>query len=67
MSGKKKTFVLRLSPAMMEAVEKWAADEFRSANGQLEWLIAEALKKAGRWKPPASNEPEAEDAPDPEA
>jgi hypothetical protein len=67
MSGKKKSFVLRLSPAMMEAVEKWAADEFRSANGQLEWLIAEALKKAGRWKSPASPEAEGDDAPDAEA
>ena len=40
---------------MMEAVEKWAADEFRSANGQLEWIIAESLKKSNRWEklPPA--------------
>jgi hypothetical protein len=57
--SKKKSFVLRLDPEMMDAVEKWAADEFRSANGQLEWLIAEALKKSGRWKkpPPAPPEP----------
>ena len=34
----------------MEAVEKWAADEFRSSNGQLEWIIDQALKKAGRYK-----------------
>lgn len=37
---------------MMEALEKWAADEFRSVNGQLEWLVQRALKEAGRYKPP---------------
>ena len=46
----KKSFVLRIDPEKMEAVEKWAADEFRSANGQLEWIIDQALKKAGRYK-----------------
>lgn len=44
----KKSFVLRLNSEMYEALEKWAADEFRSTNGQLEYLISEALKKAGR-------------------
>ncbi len=44
----KKPFALRLDEKMMQAVEKWAADEFRSTNGQLEWIIHEALKKAGR-------------------
>lgn len=46
--AKKKPFVLRVSPEMMKAVEKWAADEFRSTNGQLEWIIDQALHKAGR-------------------
>jgi len=45
---KKKVFALRLPPKIMEAIEKWAADDFRSANGQIEWLLSEALKKAGR-------------------
>jgi hypothetical protein len=44
----KKSFALRLDEKMMKAVEKWAEDEFRSTNGQLEWIIREALKKAGR-------------------
>ncbi len=44
----KKPFALRLDEKMMKAVEKWAADEFRSTNGQLEWIIREALKKSGR-------------------
>jgi hypothetical protein len=33
---------------MMKAIEKWATDEFRSTNGQLEWIIRESLRKAGR-------------------
>lgn len=45
-----KSFVLRLDADTMEAVEKWAADEFRSTNGQLQWIITEALRKSGRLK-----------------
>jgi hypothetical protein len=45
---KKKPFVLRLEPETMKAIEKWAADEFRSSNGQLEWIVNKALKEAGR-------------------
>lgn len=45
-----KNFVLRIDSESMEAIEKWAADEFRSTNGQLLWIIAEALKKSGRIK-----------------
>jgi len=46
----KKTFVLRINPDKLKALEKWAADEFRSTNGQIEYIIGQALKKAGRWK-----------------
>jgi hypothetical protein len=45
---KKKPFVLRLDPETLKAIEKWAADEFRSTNGQLEWLVNKALKEAKR-------------------
>lgn len=45
-----KNFVLRVDAATMDALEKWAADEFRSTNGQLQWIIAEALRKSGRLK-----------------
>lgn len=48
--AQKKPFVLRLDPEVMKAVEKWAADEFRSSNGQLEWIITKALKESGRIK-----------------
>jgi hypothetical protein len=46
---KKKPFVLRIDPEVMKAIEKWAADEFRSVNGQLEWIISKELKDAGRY------------------
>jgi hypothetical protein len=45
-----KSFVLRIDTATMNAIEKWAADEFRSTNGQLQWIIQEALRKSGRLK-----------------
>ena len=48
--SKTKSFVLRVDADTMAALEKWAADEFRSTNGQLQWIIAEALKKSGRMK-----------------
>jgi hypothetical protein len=46
--AEKKSFVLRMDIATYEALEKWAAYEFRSVNGQLEWMIQRALKEAGR-------------------
>lgn len=46
--AKKKPFVVRLDPEILSAVEKWAADEFRSTNGQMEYIINQALKEASR-------------------
>ena len=43
-----KSFVLRVDAATMEALEEWAADEFRSINGQLQWIVADALRRSGR-------------------
>jgi len=54
---KKKPFALRVDEDKMAALEKWAADEFRSVNGQLEWIISKALKDAGR-SPKKKNGPE---------
>lgn len=45
-----KSFVLRVDAATMEALERWADDEFRSINGQLQWIIADALRRSGRLK-----------------
>jgi hypothetical protein len=54
--AQKKSFALRVDAELLEAVEKWAADEFRSTNGQLEWIISRALKEAKRLKLPKNNE-----------
>lgn len=45
-----KSFVLRVDAATMDALERWAEDEFRSINGQLQWIIADALRRSGRLK-----------------
>ncbi len=46
----KKPFVLRIDQRKLKALEKWAADEFRSTNGQIEYILDQALRKSGRWK-----------------
>ncbi|MEI6577424.1 MAG: Arc family DNA-binding protein [Bacteroidota bacterium] len=48
--SERKPFVLRVKPELLDKVEKWAGDEFRSTNGQLEWIITQALKQHGRLK-----------------
>lgn len=55
--NKTKTFVLRIDSETMEAVEKWAADEFRSVNGQVLYLLNEALKKNRRLPKSKKTEP----------
>lgn len=50
-----KSFVLRVDAATMEAVERWAADEFRS---KLQWIIMEALRRSGRLKKSRVGKPE---------
>ena len=46
--AKKKAFALRLNEEMFKAIEKWASDEFRSTNGQIEWMLMKSLKEAKR-------------------
>ena len=46
----KKKFVLRIDEEVYDALEKWAADEFRSVNGQIEWILSEKLKENKRMK-----------------
>jgi len=48
--NKNKTFVLRIDNERMDAIEKWAADEFRSVNGQIIYILDQALKKNKRLK-----------------
>ena len=44
----RKQYPLRIDPEVWAAVERWAADEMRSANGQVEWILRDALRRAGR-------------------
>ncbi|MGH8931389.1 MAG: ribbon-helix-helix domain-containing protein [Egibacteraceae bacterium] len=47
----RKRFLLRISPELYAALEQWAADELRSVNAQIEYLLTEAVKSAGRTRP----------------
>lgn len=49
--SEKKAFVLRVSPDTLKDLQKWADDEFRSVNGQIEYLLQKALQESGRLKP----------------
>jgi hypothetical protein len=62
MAGEKKAYPLRISAAVLEAMQRWSDDELRSVNAQIEYVLREALRKAGRLKP-ASNksDPPADD------
>jgi len=57
--AEKKAFVLRVNPEMLKELEAWAQQDFRSLNGQIEYLLSEALKKQRRLKG-KSTEPETE-------
>lgn len=48
--SEKKSFALRIDSETMKAIEKWAADEFRSVNGQIEWMLNTSLRDAKRLK-----------------
>jgi hypothetical protein len=54
--GDRKPFLLRLDPQLHEAVQRWADDELRSVNAQIEFLLRQAVAKAGRL-PRQSNTP----------
>jgi len=56
-----KNFILRIDAETMAAIERWAEDEFRSTNGQLQWIISEALRKSGRLRGPKGNKKENDD------
>jgi hypothetical protein len=51
--AEKKKFLLRVDAALFSALEKWAADDLRSINAQIEFLLTEAARRASRLKPPA--------------
>jgi hypothetical protein len=53
--SKKKAFALRINEEMLKAIEKWASDEFRSTNGQIEWMLMQFLKDHNRAPKSKSN------------
>ena len=55
----RKAFLLRIDPELWIALEKWAADEFRSVNGQIEFLLARAVREAGRSRTGRADRPQA--------
>ncbi|MFC3862167.1 hypothetical protein ACFOPQ_15480 [Deinococcus antarcticus] len=54
----RKNYPLRLSPELYAALERWAADEMRSVNAQMEFLLTQAVRKAGRLKETVEKEEE---------
>lgn len=59
--AERKAYLLRIDPAVLEALQKWAGDELRSLNGQMEFVLRQSLIDAGRLpgKPPAGEAKEA--------
>jgi hypothetical protein len=57
MSGEKKAYPLRISAEVLDAVQRWADDELRSVNAQIEYVLRDALRKAGRLKSSESSAP----------
>ena len=58
--AERKPFLLRLAPEVHDALQRWAADDLRSLNGQIEYLLRQALRDAGRLPPKAGPAPERE-------
>jgi hypothetical protein len=50
-AGKKKAYPLRISASVLDAMQRWSDDELRSVNAQIEYVLRDALRKAGRLKP----------------
>lgn len=55
--AERKPFLLRVDPAVLEALQKWAADDLRSVNGQIEFLLRRALQREGRLPRPRDGAP----------
>lgn len=59
--AERKSFLIRIDEQTLDLVKVWADDEFRSLNGQIEFLLRDALKRSGRLKTPAGKPPASED------
>jgi hypothetical protein len=53
--AERKPFLLRVDPALLDSLQRWAADDLRSLNAQIEWILRRALVEAGRMKEPATS------------
>jgi hypothetical protein len=62
--AEKKAYPLRINSEVLDAVQRWAEDELRSVNAQIEYVLRDALRKAGRLRPDASPREDAADASD---
>ncbi|RDS81196.1 Arc family DNA binding domain-containing protein [Dyella monticola] len=62
MSAEKKAYPLRISATVLEAMQRWADDELRSVNAQIEYVLRHALQESGRLKP-TKVKPMADDVP----
>ena len=56
--AERKAFLLRVDPAVLEAVQRWANDDLRSHNAQIEFLLRRSLQEAGRLRPASTTEGE---------
>lgn len=56
----RKSFLLRMDPALLDALQKWASDDLRSLNGQIEFLLRKAMKEKGRLPKEPPPDPEAD-------
>ena len=56
--AERKSFLIRVDERVLEQVKKWADDDLRSLNGQIEYLLRDALVRAKRWRSPAEDVPE---------
>ena len=59
--AERKPFLLRIDPGVLEAVQKWAADDLRSLNAQIEFVLRRSLQQEGRLKAAKPSEPPAKD------
>jgi hypothetical protein len=59
--AERKSFLIRIDAQTLDLVKEWADDEFRSLNGQVEYLLRDALKRSGRLKSPAGKPPAKDD------
>ena len=58
--AERKPYLLRLNPALLDALQKWAADDLRSLNAQIEFILRRALREAGRAPRDAAGPPPAD-------